>query len=233
MTADITPFDQLPSDLIEQVRAAARAAAEADGTAPLSEAFLLGLPREARHLVATDDGRTIGFNHDFVGYFPIDMLEGGQSSTEALLTINHEYVNPLFVGGNTKERTPEQIQAEMREVGVSVVRVKREGREWRIVPDPRNRRIDALRKSRRPEPQDLDWGPEAAPDQADVLAMEEASEDLTRAIAALPEKQKALIEAAYFHDLSHSEIADQTGLPLGTIKSRIRLALDRLRHAMN
>lgn len=97
----------------------------------------------------------------------------------------------------------------------------------------RNRRIDALRKSRRPEPQDLDWGPEAAPDQADVLAMEEASEDLTRAIAALPEKQKALIEAAYFHDLSHSEIADQTGLPLGTIKSRIRLALDRLRHAMN
>ncbi|AXH00260.1 DUF839 domain-containing protein (plasmid) [Deinococcus wulumuqiensis] len=92
----------------------------------------------------TDDGRTIGFNHDFVGYFPIDMLEGGQSSTEALLTINHEYVNPLFVGGNTKERTPEQVQAEMREVGVSVVRVKKEGREWKVVMDPRNRRIDAF-----------------------------------------------------------------------------------------
>ena len=92
----------------------------------------------------TEDGRTIGFNHDFVGYFPIDMLEGGQSSTEALLTINHEYVNALFVGGNTKERTAKQIQAEMREVGVSVVRVKKEGREWKVVMDPRNRRIDAF-----------------------------------------------------------------------------------------
>lgn len=97
----------------------------------------------------------------------------------------------------------------------------------------RNRRIDALRKSRRPQPEEIDWTPEAPPDQADVLALEQASEDLTRAIAALPVKQKTLIEAAYFHDLSHSEIADQTGLPLGTIKSRIRLALDRLRHAMN
>ncbi len=97
----------------------------------------------------------------------------------------------------------------------------------------RNRRIDALRKSRRPEPEDIDWGPEPPPDQADVLALEQASEDLSRAISSLPDKQKALIEAAYFHDLSHSEIADQTGLPLGTIKSRIRLALDRLRHAMN
>lgn len=97
----------------------------------------------------------------------------------------------------------------------------------------RNRRVDALRKSRRPEPEEIDWGPEAPPDQADILALQEASEDLTRAIAALPTKQKTLIEAAYFHDLSHSQIADQTGLPLGTIKSRIRLALDRLRHAMN
>ncbi|PVA10205.1 RNA polymerase subunit sigma [Pelagivirga sediminicola] len=96
----------------------------------------------------------------------------------------------------------------------------------------RNRRIDALRKSRRPEPEEVYWGPQESPDQADILAMEEAAVELTRAIAALPAKQKTLIEAAYFNDLSHSEIADQTGLPLGTIKSRIRLALDRLRHAM-
>ncbi|UBV41440.1 PhoX family phosphatase [Deinococcus taeanensis] len=94
--------------------------------------------------VFTEDGREIGFNHDFVGYFPIDLLEGGRSSTDALLTINHEYVNALFVGGNTRERTPEQIRAEMQAMGVSVVRVRREQGQWRIVPDPRNRRIDAL-----------------------------------------------------------------------------------------
>lgn len=96
----------------------------------------------------------------------------------------------------------------------------------------RNRKIDALRKQRRPEPEDLVWGPEEEPDQADILSLQQESEQLGRAIAALPAKQKELIEKAYYGDLSHSEIAEQTGLPLGTIKSRIRLALDRLRHEM-
>ena len=96
----------------------------------------------------------------------------------------------------------------------------------------RNKKIDALRKMRRPEPEDLPWGPEAEPDQADAMALRQESDRLKNAIKALPDKQRELIERAYFGDLSHSEIAEITGLPLGTIKSRIRLALERLRHAM-
>jgi RNA polymerase sigma-70 factor (ECF subfamily) len=96
----------------------------------------------------------------------------------------------------------------------------------------RNRRIDVARRNRRPEPEDLPWGPEAEPDQEDVLLLQQESENLGRAIATLPEKQRDLIEKAFYGDLSHSEIAEITGLPLGTIKSRIRLALDRLRHAL-
>lgn len=96
----------------------------------------------------------------------------------------------------------------------------------------RNRRIDALRKQRRPEPQDLAWGPEAEPDQAEVLTMQQESKKLEIALQALPGAQRELIERSYFGELSHSEIAAETGLPLGTIKSRIRLALERLRHAM-
>ncbi len=96
----------------------------------------------------------------------------------------------------------------------------------------RNRKIDVLRKERRPEPEELTWGPEEEPDQADVMAIQQESEILGRAIAELPEAQRELIQKAYFGDFTHSEIADQTGLPLGTIKSRIRLALERLRHAM-
>jgi RNA polymerase sigma factor (sigma-70 family) len=96
----------------------------------------------------------------------------------------------------------------------------------------RNRRIDALRKSRRPEPEDLPWGPEAELDQAEALEMQQETERLSAALAQLPQKQRALIERAYYGDLTHSEIAVETGLPLGTIKSRIRLALDRLRHHM-
>lgn len=96
----------------------------------------------------------------------------------------------------------------------------------------RNRRIDMIRKSRRPEPEELTWGPESEPGGAEVLALQEETDLLGRALATLPEKQRKLIERAYFGELSHSEIAAETGLPLGTIKSRIRLALDRLRHAM-
>ncbi|AGI69952.1 RNA polymerase sigma factor SigK [Octadecabacter antarcticus 307] len=96
----------------------------------------------------------------------------------------------------------------------------------------RNRRIDMLRKQRRPEPEDLTWGPEAEPDQADVLALQQDCAKLGEALAALPEKQRDLIVRAYYGELTHSEIAEATGLPLGTIKSRIRLALNRLRHQM-
>jgi len=96
----------------------------------------------------------------------------------------------------------------------------------------RNRKIDILRKERRAEPEDLPWGPAGEPDQDASLMLQQDTEQLGRALALLPEKQRKLIERAYFGDLSHSEIAAETGLPLGTIKSRIRLALDRLRHAM-
>jgi RNA polymerase sigma-70 factor (ECF subfamily) len=78
----------------------------------------------------------------------------------------------------------------------------------------------------------LAWGPQEEPDQSDVIAMTQETKKLGDALTALPSKQRLLIEKAYFGELSHSEIAIETGLPLGTIKSRIRLALERLRHAM-
>lgn len=96
----------------------------------------------------------------------------------------------------------------------------------------RNRRIDLIRKQRRPEPEDLTWGPEAEPDQADALALQQDCAQLTDALADLPDKQKDLVMRAYYGELTHREIAEETGLPLGTIKSRLRLALDRLRHQM-
>jgi RNA polymerase sigma factor (sigma-70 family) len=97
----------------------------------------------------------------------------------------------------------------------------------------RNRRIDALRRSRRAEPEELDWGPEPEPDQAEAMEARQETERLGQALAELPAPQRTLIERAFYGDLSHSEIAAETGLPLGTIKSRIRLALDKLRHQMS
>lgn len=97
----------------------------------------------------------------------------------------------------------------------------------------RNRRIDVARRARRPEPEALDWGPDSEPDQADIYEAAQETRKLTAALADLPAAQKALIQRAFYGDLSHSEIATETGLPLGTIKSRIRLALERLRQTMS
>lgn len=96
----------------------------------------------------------------------------------------------------------------------------------------RNRRIDVLRRARRDDLQDLPWGPEPEPPQEDSLTRDQESRRLSEALAGLPDKQRVLVEQAYYHDLSHNEIAEATGLPLGTVKSRLRLALDRLRHAL-
>jgi RNA polymerase sigma-70 factor (ECF subfamily) len=97
----------------------------------------------------------------------------------------------------------------------------------------RNRMIDMIRRDRRPEPEPAPWDRSEEPDQAEIYAATEESRLLTAALAELPEKQRSLIQRAYYGELSHSEIASETGLPLGTIKSRIRLALDRLRLRMS
>ena len=96
----------------------------------------------------------------------------------------------------------------------------------------RNRKIDTIRKLRRPEPLDLPWGPEATEPADETLSKWQDRGRLVRAIAALPAKQREMIEQAFYGDHSHGEIAARTGLPLGTIKSRIRLAIDRLRHSL-
>ena len=97
----------------------------------------------------------------------------------------------------------------------------------------RNKQIDTIRKQRRPEPEELDWGADEPADAAEIVATSQEEKILREAVAALPDRQREMVEKAYFGDLTHSEIADVTGLPLGTIKSRLRLALERLRHEMS
>ena len=96
----------------------------------------------------------------------------------------------------------------------------------------RNKKIDAIRKQNRPEPEQLFPEDDYEPDQEANIELQQETERLATALGELPEKQRVLVEKAYLGELSHSEIAEITGLPLGTIKSRIRLALEKLRHAM-
>jgi RNA polymerase sigma-70 factor (ECF subfamily) len=57
----------------------------------------------------------------------------------------------------------------------------------------------------------------------------ERARDVAAALSTLPTEQREVIELAYFGGLSHSEIAEKTSQPLGTVKTRARLALDKLR----
>lgn len=98
----------------------------------------------------------------------------------------------------------------------------------------RNKRIDRLRRERRPEfdPEDPGLVPAAEPAPDRSLQDGQARRRIQSAMHALPDEQADLVRRAFFDDESHSRIAEESGLPLGTVKSRIRLALTRLRHEM-
>jgi RNA polymerase sigma-70 factor (ECF subfamily) len=57
----------------------------------------------------------------------------------------------------------------------------------------------------------------------------ERARDVAAALGSLPAEQREVIELAYFGGLSQTEIADRTSTPLGTVKTRARLALEKLR----
>ncbi len=97
----------------------------------------------------------------------------------------------------------------------------------------RNRRIDLARRKPPPEADPLTPPDGAEPDAAQILAIGQEAALLRRALSALSPDQARVLQQAYFEDLPHSQISQMTGLPLGTIKSRIRLGLDRLRRDLN
>lgn len=94
----------------------------------------------------------------------------------------------------------------------------------------RNQRIDSIRRERRPEPDphDPSFAPEPAiPPDREVSAYEDVAA-VRSALAELPDAQREVVTLSFYEDLSHSAIADRLSLPIGTVKSRIRLALKRL-----
>jgi RNA polymerase sigma-70 factor (ECF subfamily) len=98
----------------------------------------------------------------------------------------------------------------------------------------RNKRIDAFRRESHPEVLPEDIGQEDnADDGFDALAGAQAARRIATEVAALPADQAEVVRKAFFEDKTHQTIAEELGLPLGTVKSRIRLALGRLRKTMS
>ncbi len=95
----------------------------------------------------------------------------------------------------------------------------------------RNRRIDAWRRQKKldAEADDPLLSPSELPHPEDEYHLRETETRVRSAMMHLPEDQLRLLKAAFFEGLSHSEIAERMNLPLGTVKSRIRLAFQKLR----
>ena len=95
----------------------------------------------------------------------------------------------------------------------------------------RNLRVDALRRERHPEA--LENEPALAPSEAQpadaaVVALQRLNR-VREALGGLPADQVEVVRLSFFEEKPHSEISEDLGLPLGTVKSRLRLALARLR----
>jgi RNA polymerase sigma-70 factor (ECF subfamily) len=107
-----------------------------------------------------------------------------------------------------------------------------------LVSITRNRSIDMLRKRGiRPEGHSIGWEDQndssfpatnsRTPEEIAVQSIQ--SQQVREAIARLPADQQRVLALAFFTGLSHSEIANQLGEPLGTVKTRIRMAMQKLR----
>lgn len=102
-----------------------------------------------------------------------------------------------------------------------------------------NRTIDDLRKRRRDRSRNNDdiddhlnlESSDVSPADATVAQSEYAK--IRAAMEKLPDEQKNVVELSYFKGLTQTEIADKTGQPLGTVKTRMRLALKKLRKALS
>lgn len=98
----------------------------------------------------------------------------------------------------------------------------------------RNKRIDRIRAEGRPAIDEESYRAEQAedPDPMEEVASDQAARHMRGLVATLPPEQVEVIEKAFFEDKPHSEIAEELDLPLGTVKSRIRRALARLKSAL-
>ncbi len=93
----------------------------------------------------------------------------------------------------------------------------------------RNLRVDAVRRvqrAARPDPAD-EPGPEPLADM--ILAGDDRGARIRAALATLPPEQADVIHLAFFDDRPHADIERALGIPLGTVKSRLRLAMSKLR----
>ena len=147
-------------------------------------------------------------------------------------------VKAFIMRGGTDAETAQEVAQEalimVWRKAASFDRSRASAATW-IFTIARNKRIDLLRRSARPAIETEDWLAVFAPEDDDADKSVLAGQTYTRVkelLGDLSADQLVVIQKAFFEDKTHTVIAEELKLPLGTVKSRIRLALGRLREAL-
>lgn len=151
----------------------------------------------------------------------------------ALRELHQRYARLLYALGSRMLRQPDDVDICVQDAFMNAWRhaerfdpLRAKAKTW-LVSIAHHRFLQQLRD--RPETGLAleDWdAPTPAPDPADALMAQQA-------VSVLDDAQRHLVELMYYRGYSHSEVANLTGLPLGTVKSRLRAALGSMRAALN
>jgi RNA polymerase sigma factor (sigma-70 family) len=140
------------------------------------------------------------------------------------------YLKRLGAGDSLAEDLSQEVMLAVWRKAASYDPAKAGVGTW-IFTIARNLRIDAIRRDRRPvlEPDDPRLAPEPETPPDDRAEANQDAEQVRAALRELPEDQAKVVTMAFYYGKSHGEIAAELSLPLGTVKSRLRLAFRRVR----
>ncbi len=170
------------------------------------EALLARVALRDRQAFAALFGRWAGRVKGFIARSGVSQAEADEAAQEVMLQVwrRAETFDPCRAGAST----------------------------W-IYAIARNRRVDMARRRRpEPDPEDPQFRPDPEPGGFALRAAAERDGAVRAAVAELGPEQLEVVRLAFYEGLSHAEVAEALGLPLGTVKSRLRLAMGRLRGAL-
>ena len=166
------------------------------------------------------------------------IAEGDQLALHALYERAHRPVFTLIVRITASPETAEELTIDVfHDIWRRAARYDAANGTvlgW-IMNQARSRAIDRLRfegRKKRSQGGEGEPQPEAAADPRDVLELRDRQEALKAALAALTPDERQAIETTFFAGLTHAEAAARLKQPLGTIKTRIRSGLLKLRHVL-
>jgi RNA polymerase sigma-70 factor (ECF subfamily) len=202
-------------------------------------AMTLDKPLVPRPIHGRDESRPLSLNAPDLSQQTVWMIAVRDKRDRAAFAALFDHFAPRLKGFIMRSGTPAQQAEEIvQDVMLTIWRKaamfdphRAQVSAW-IYQIARNRQIDIARKEKRPVPEELKEEPGTERDASQILGLEQEAGQLKQALAKLNPEQREIIEKAYLGELTHQEISAQTGLPLGTIKSRIRLGLERLRHEL-